>query len=203
MTDDRLRQAYQARAATRPTDSPPSPEDLARLVAGTGSEAERLALLDRVLADPATAREFALLRSIAAAERAEQPSRVRRWTAPLAVAATLAVVVSGTLWLTSRSTREAIRAPDESGVPTLATPDDSAARPAGDITFAWHSLPGATRYRIELLTEAGTVVATRQSADTATTVRVRPGGPYRWVVAALLPDGAERLSRPRIVRITP
>ncbi len=202
MTDDDLRRAYQARV-NRAGGPPPTPEELAALVSGSGTEAERLEILDRALAHPETARELELLRAITAAERAEAPSRAARWRVPLALAATVTLAVSATLLVLSRRQSEILRAPPALGAPAPITPEDAAVRAPGNITFVWHPVPKAGGYRFELLTEVGALVTATTTPDTSTAVGVAGTGPYRWVVVALLPDGVEVLSRPRSLRITP
>ena len=207
MTDDRLRKAYQARAAPASSAARPTPEELARLVAGEGSEDERLALLNRVLADPVSAREFELLRAIhqAASSTRAQP-RWRRTTVPLALAASVLVAVVGVVTLRNRPA-DVTRAPRADGAPVQLSPAADE-RVAGAISFLWNAVPGARGYRLELLTDAGSVATTLATSDTSAsytpTGAAGAPGAYRWVVVALFPEGREVPSRARrLVLVTP
>lgn len=202
MTDDELRRAYQARAA-RPAASPPTPEELARLLSREGTEAERAELLDRALADPATARDFELLRAIAAAERNEARPAARRWAVPLTLAASLLLAVGAYALLRPNGPDDTVRAPVANGGPALVAPLEAASLPEGIITFTWHPGPRATGYRLELLTDAGALASSVQTSDTSAAMAVLAGGSYRWLVVGLLPDGLEAPSRPRRILITP
>ena len=206
MSDDRLRKAYQARTAAASSAARPTPEELARLVAGEGSETERLALLDRVLADPVSAREFELLRAIhqAASSTRAQP-RWRR-AAPLALAASVLVAVVGVVTLRNRPA-DVTRAPHADGAPVQLSPAADE-RVAGAISFLWNAVPGARGYRLELLTDAGSVATTLATSDTSAsytpTGAAGAPGAYRWVVVALFPEGREVPSRARrLVLVTP
>lgn len=201
MNDDQLRQAYQARRAQPADATEPSPEELRRLAAGEGSEAERLETLDRAFASRTAAGELELLRAVAHAARAQSRPR---WRAPLpiALAASLLVTVVGVFALRERP-REGVRATGSDGAPVLLAPAVDA-RIAGTVQFAWRPVAGARAYRLELLTDAGTVVASIETPDTVVAYRAPAitGAPYRWVVVALLPEGIEVSSRPRRLTIT-
>lgn len=216
MNDDLLRKAYQARKRSSRESARPTAEELLRLVAGSGTDEERLDVLDRALAHPDSAEEFELLRAVATAEKMESElralattskseplSRAMRWRVPLAVAATVALAVTATLLAPLRRGSDNVRAPAASGGAVPISPDDDAAFAPGSIGFVWHVASNAASYRLELVTEAGVLVTTKSTPDTAMAVGVARTGSYRWVVAALLPDGAEVLSRPRRLRITP
>lgn len=203
MNDDELRNAYQARKSPAPGSPPPSAEELARLVSGIGPEKERLELLDRALAHPESAREFELLRSIAAAEQAEAAPRVHRWRVPMAWAATVTLAASATLLVLSRRESDQLRAPAAAGAPAPISPGERAVQAVGSIRFVWHRVRNAGGYRLELLTEAGVLVTTKQSPDTTTAIEVPDADDYRWLIVALLPDGEEVISRPRRLTITP
>jgi hypothetical protein len=202
MSDEELRRAYQARA-TQPSASPPTPEQLAGLASGEGSEEERAELLDRALADPATARDFELLRAITAAERSEARPAARRWAVPLTLAASLLLAVAGYVVLRPARPDDTVRAPAANGGSMLVEPQDSASLAPGAITFTWRPAPRAASYRLELLTEAGALAMSQETFDTTITVPVLEGGTYRWLVVGLLPDGLEAPSRPRRLLITP
>lgn len=216
MNDDLLRKAYQARKQPTGGSERPTAEELDGLLAGRGTDEERLEILDRALAHPDSAKEFELLRAVAAAEKSESElralattaksetvSRAMRWRVPLAVAATVTLVVSATLLGPLRRGSDIMRAPPPRGLPTPISPDDAAVTAPGSIQFVWHAVSNAGSYRLELVTEAGVEVATANTPDTTASVGVQGAGTYRWMVVALLPDGAEVLSSPRRLRITP
>lgn len=196
MNDDELRKAYQARRAVA-SGTGPSPEELQRLVAREGSEDERLEILDRALSNPATARELELLRATAMAAAA--PPGRGWWRVPAAIAATILIVVA--VWSQRGRPREETRATPDDGGPVLLAPAADA-RVADSVAFMWRAVPGARSYRVELLTDAGTLVISIRTADTTAHVAVPAAGgdsTYRWLVVALLPEGVEVPSRPRRV----
>lgn len=202
MNDDELRKAYQARLANASAPAP-SPEELQRLVDRDGPDDERLEILNRALSNPRSAGDLELLRAISHAGNADQPRQWWRSPVPLALAASLVLAAVGVL-----SPR--IRAPDETratptdGAPVLVAPGTDA-RVADPILFMWRAVPGARSYRLELLTDAGTLVTSIETPDTTTQYTAL--GPadwdsaYRWVVVALLPEGVEVASRPRRITI--
>jgi len=206
MSDEELRKAYQARRPGASDGGAPSPEELQRLVTGEGAEAERLRTLDRVFASKNAEREFELLRAIDQAERSAEARPRWRRVGSLALAASVLLAVAGVLTLRNRA-GEPTRAPSVEGAPLqlLPAPD---ARVTGGVPFLWRSVPGAGGYRLEVLTDAGTVVTAIQTSDT--TASYTPIGArgtqatYRWVVVALLPEGGEVASPPRrLILVTP
>jgi hypothetical protein len=83
--------------------------------------------------------------------------------------------------------------------------------PAGDApfdsatTFTWHPVPDASGYRVELVRDDGTEVATATSRDTVLSivpsVTLVPGEVLRWWVTATLADGTTRRSTPAAIRV--
>ena len=68
--------------------------------------------------------------------------------------------------------------------------------PAAAIVFAWHPVPGALRYTVEVSAAEGELLFSAESADTLLTVQlanVRPGR-HQWWVRAHMEDGSERRS---------
>ena len=202
MNDDELRKAYQARGASESAPLP-SPEELRRLVAGEGTDQERLEILDRALSTPEGARELELLRAISHAGREDTPRRWWRAPVPLAVAASLLLVAVGVLSRRAHGPDET-RATPVDDAPVLMQPVADARVPA-PVRFVWQAVPGARAYRVEVLTDAGMLVT---SIDTPDTTAGYTGGKvvgadstYRWVVVALFPEGVEVASRPRRLTI--
>jgi hypothetical protein len=177
LDDETLRAAYAAReraraerAASGPSADAVTVEQLLALVEGRGSEAERLATLDRVMASPELRAEYDVLR---AAWKATEASNARanassanawRWRA--AAGALLVVGVGGWLTLANRASRgdDVMRGRVEASSPLVATVT------AGDsLRLTWNATRDARDYRVELLDDAGEVVAGRQGTDTTAT----------------------------------
>ena len=201
MNDDELRKAWQARHPG--TSAEPSPEELQRLVAREGTDDERLEILDRALSSSRGSRELELLRAISQAGRLDQPRRWWRGTVPLALAASVLLVTVGVL-LRRDVAREETRATPADGSPVLVAPATDA-QVTDPVTFVWQAVPGARSYRVELLSDAGTLVTSIETPDTTARSALagvaRPDSSYRWVVVALLPEGVEVASRPRRVTL--
>jgi hypothetical protein len=219
MSDARLRElyarAYSAGAGTGTATPPataahPSPEDVLALAQRSLPESRRLALLDHVMACPDCRAEFDMLRAIEAAggERTAQvrplPSAWRRM-APLAIAASLALVVGTEGWRrsTARDGEEQVMRGDASGVTVVSPAGEVAA--GAPLTFAWQAVPGARRYDLEVLNADGNVVFSAETRDTVVTgarpETILPGADYRWWVRAVLEDGGQPRSEPRAFRI--
>lgn len=205
MTEDRLRESYQASLRARPGDGAASVvpvEQLEALAAGRLPEAEALPLLDRVMSDEALQREFELLRAVHAA--ATPATRAAWWRTPALVASSAAVIALCVLLFRSPSgpERPVVRG-GAAGI-TPAAPDGDAAvsLPA---ELAWHPVPGALRYRVEVLTAEGVPAFSGETRDTSLSLdagAVAAGATYRWWVEAVTPGGSLR-SEPRGVTVRP
>ena len=216
----RLHRALQEHRAAGHTPPPgPGLERVQALVEGRGSEEERLATLDAVMSTPEGAREFELLRALAA----NRPAGVRAWRlprlltpqatngtrpdivpawrrprvlAPLAAAAVLVLAaVPLVLHYTTMPAPEALR--DVSDVPILQSPaQETPAAQAG--TFRWSAVSGARAYVLEILTASGQPLFTMHTTSTSATlpadVVIAPGVEYFWWVGAELGDGTQRRS---------
>ena len=139
-----------------------------------------VASVANALADPAVKRE------ISALEGRGRRRRVAWAMVPLAAAAALVVFVwrgSGINDGGSSMMRDSTIAGAKA--PTPLTPRD---RVAGVTRFVWSSIPGVVRYRVRLYTGDGTVLWTKETADTVLaappvpllTTRI----PYFWMVEA-------------------
>jgi hypothetical protein len=211
VNEERLREVYAGVMASRGamagrTVACPSPEAVLALVRREGSESSRLATLDHVMSCAECRSEFDLLRSIelagAAAGAAARPGR-RSWLVPAALAASvLLAVVIGRLALPTAPESEVVRSGADGGVTLVAPPPES---PAGSpILFAWHPIPGAARYRLEVLTSDGEVALEAEIADTAITLQGAAGlapGDYKWWVGASS-AGTDARSALRPLRLT-
>ena len=208
MSDDRLRELYATALTGQSAGAAgehPSPEALAELVRREGSEEARLSTLDHVMRCADCRHDFDLLRSV---ERAGVESAVagraggrRAWLMPAALAASvlLAVGVGRTVL---RSGVDTTRGGDHGAV-ELVQPGREAR--AGDaVTFAWHAVPGASRYELELLDAGGGVLASAATTDTTVSpaaARALPPGDYRWWVRATTPDARALRSVLRPLRL--
>ena len=208
MIDDReLRQAYDELLRTRAPRGRaacPSPEALLALVEREGAEDERMRTLDHVMSCAACRRDFDLLRTAtdsatrALAELGDvQAIGTRRhlpWR-PLAIAAGLVVAVGiGVVSRDMRTTTPPLLRGSGHTVALLA-PEP---RPDGSLLLQWRRLPDAARYRVELFTPSGRMVAGATLADSSYVVTpgaVAMGDSLRWMVTAIRGDGSEARSR--------
>lgn len=191
MNDERLRALYAGAMQRLPAPEDAEPVSLDAMVdvlERRGSEAERSRTLRAVLRDPRAHEEFELLRAVV---RASDPPR-RSWKTAAAWRVAAAVtIMAGTAWI-FRQTRDAgdqLRG----GTATVTTvqPADGVELTAPPL-FAWHQVPEAVDYRIEILDSTGTVVFEEQGGDTVSTGPVSgslvPGNRYRWSVTAVTKD---------------
>jgi hypothetical protein len=211
MNDERLREVYAEAMASRGgkagrTAACPSPEAVLALIRREGSEDSRLATLDHVMSCAECRSEFDLLRSIelagAEAGADARPGR-RSWLVPAALAASVLLAVGiGRLALPTAPESEVVRSGSDGGVKLVAPPPES---PAGSpMLFAWHPIPGAARYRLEVLTSDGEVALEDETADSAITLQGAAGlapGDYKWWVGASS-AGTDARSALRPLRLT-
>jgi hypothetical protein len=207
MSDTRLQQLY-SQALARRSDAHSvdcvTPEQLVRLVQREGAESDRLAILDQVMGCPACQREFNLLRALESSGRritAQRPVRsIGRRLAPLALAASLLLAVGVGLLVRNRSAGDTVRG--GGGQLTLLSPDTEVA-PGRPITFAWRSVAGVNRYRMEVLDQAGKPIFSETTRDTTVTwpaAQLRPGEAYQWWVRDVAP-GSHLVSPVRPLRV--
>jgi len=198
---DEMRRMYdsalRARGSVR-AGAAVSLERILDLVEGRGGEEERLATLDAVMADEESAKEFELLRSLAANRPATRATWARRSYIVLCLAAAAAVLVVAAPVMRSafnRPTESPARSGAQAAVPLL-PPIEASQRTSR--RFVWRPVAGARSYVVEVLTAAGTPVFTTHTADTTMTlpadVRLEPGLEYRWWVSSELLDGTQRRS---------
>jgi hypothetical protein len=197
MTDEELRRAYQAGTSARPMGRRECPgvEAIAALVEREGKEADRLALLDHIMACSACRGDFELLRSAHLAAPAASQRRFRL----LALAASIALLVGlGAMGLWSRLR---IPQPDirraSGGEVELVAPSSGAVLNL-PLQLAWHPVRETTVYTVELLTDGGRLLRSWETTDTTVSVPVSApepqAGRYAWWVRARLRDGTERRS---------
>ena len=206
MTDERLRELYTTALAGRSLaagPSHPSPEALAALARREGPEEARLATLDHVMSCAECRREFDLLRAIERAGSHTGGTAARRtWFVPAALAASVLLAV-GIGRQALRSASEDTPRGSDGGTIALVQPGAEAS--AGQsVVFAWHPVPGASRYELELLDAGGGLAASATTADTSAApeaARSLPPGEYRWWVRATTADARSLRSAIRPLRL--
>jgi hypothetical protein len=209
VSEARLRELYAARlAAGRPASAGcPAAETLQALVRREGTEEQRLETLDHVMSCAACRADFDPLRSIEGAGRrlgATGGTVKRSWVVPAALAATLLIAVGlGRLALDRTSDDDLVRAGPERGAVTLLSPPADA-KAGVPLTFSWRPVPGARRYRLEVLNAAGDVALEAETTDTVVESDLAgqlAAGEYQWWVTALV-SPASRRSDLRPLRLT-
>jgi hypothetical protein len=210
VNDQKLREIYAGIMSSRGAEAGrvapcPSPEAILALVRREGDEDARLATLDHVMSCGECRADFDLLRSIeeAGATTAAAGRTVRRgWMVPAALAASVLLAITvGRFALPGTPEDEVVRSGNGGGVTLVAPPPQV---PAGSpLQFAWHPIPGAARYRLEVLTGAGEVALEAETADTSITLQGVAGlapGDYQWWVGASA-AGTDVRSRLRPLRL--
>ena len=203
MNDAELRSVY-GEAMKRPSSPAecPSPEALLALVQKEGPDEVRLATLDHVMGCERCLPEFELLRGIeraGAATDAPVARSRRRWYVPVALAASILLAVA----VVRRISPPENAARGAADAVVLLAPGASVP-PSQSLTFMWHSVPGATGYRMEVLATDGAVVTSAETTDTTITLDAAhqvPAGTYRWWLRASLPGGGSAHSSMRPLEI--
>jgi hypothetical protein len=214
MSDEALREAYQRALEARRgggRERCPSPEAMLSLLRREGTEEQRLETLDHVMGCGACRPEFELLRAIEQAGAGStttaqaRPAVLgipRRFAVPLALAASLLIVVAVGQRLRSPEGPDVERGRMD-GVTLLGPPTEIA--PGMPATFAWKPVPGAESYVLEVLDEKGQVVWGARTSQTSVTMSdplvTTPGRTYRWWVRAITASGPQRASAVRSLRI--
>lgn len=212
MTDEALREAYQRALDVRRVSGREgcvAPEAMLSLLRQEGAEEQRLEVLDHVMGCGHCHSELELLRAIeeAGAGTTERAGSIpgpglRRFAAPLALAASLILVVTVAHRLRTPEGNDVERGTAD-GITLLgpSTEIDEATPP----TFAWKAVPGAQQYELEVLDEKGALVWGAKTSETSLTLSdprlLPPGRTYRWWVRATNASGAQRASPVRSLRI--
>jgi hypothetical protein len=186
-----------------------APEAILSLLRQEGAEEQRLEVLDHVMGCGECRSEFELLRAMeeAGAGTTGRPAPrvgagLRRFAAPLALAASLILVVTFAHRLRSPAGSDVERG-TANGITLLGPPAevDEATPP----TFAWKPVPGAQRYELEVLDEKGALVWAGRTGETSVTLSdprlLPPGKTYRWWVRTTTESGIQRASPVRSLRI--
>jgi hypothetical protein len=208
----RLRQLYAQRAAAPGSERAGcvSPDAILALVLREGSEEDRLATLDHVMSCDACYRDYQWLSAADEAgletERtAATPERRTIWRrTPLALAASLAALVGAGVIL-SNALRPGPEPERGAGTDLTLIAPRAGASAAAPIAFTWRSLPGASRYVLEIQRTDGSVVLADTTADTVLVLHEigqLPSSTYRWWVREVTDGSEPRSSDLRNLRVT-
>lgn len=199
-----LRAAY--REWTRQREDPerascPEPERILGLVEGTGSEEERLPVLDHVMQCEGCRQEFDMLRAVHQA-RPQKRLGIPPWLSLAASVVLLCGIGYGAWAYGGRNAPSRLRGSGES----LGLLNPSEGSFSGDtLTFIWASQRGAVGYTLEIMDGDGRSLFSRETGDTVVTLDLRrlPAleGALRWWVLAQGGDGVERGSELRALTI--
>jgi hypothetical protein len=198
LSDEKLRALYGAFAADAPETPHPDPDQLADAALGRGSPESRLATFDHALSCAACRRELDLLQTVAGAGAKLRQQRFRTSL----VLATAAVVVVGIGLSIARRGSPVME--EERG---SAAADDTGRRavvlvsPVGPVTagatpsLVWRRVPGATSYKVEIVSDRSVVVVRSETNDTTLAWPSLPRGQtYQWRVSTTASDGTVRRS---------
>lgn len=209
---ERLQKLYAGRVAGRTGSEPhASPEAILAVVTREGSEEERLATLEHVMACAECHREYQWLTAVneagIEAEGSAGAAPRRSWWrgAPMAMAASLLVAIGAGVVLSGVLRSGDDRERGASGDIALVGPRERVSS-AGPITFVWHAVPGASRYVLEVQRVDGSVAIADTTADTSATVsdtvRLRADSAYRWWVREATDGSEPRSSAFRDLRLS-
>ena len=213
VSDEALREAYQRALDARRVsgrEACVSPEAMLSLLRREGTEEQRLEVLDHVMGCGPCRSEFELLRAIeqagAATTKRARPAVLqfpRRFAVPVALAASLILVVTVGQRLRPAGGVDVERGSSTNGITLLGPPPEIS--PGTSPTFSWKPVPGAESYELELLDEKGAVVFGAKTSETSVTVSdpvlSAPGKSYHWWVRATTASGDQRASAARSLRI--
>ncbi|MEO7458019.1 MAG: hypothetical protein ABIY52_17310 [Gemmatimonadaceae bacterium] len=202
MNDEELRHIYVAsRRAPPPPGERPALEELQQLVEGALPGSEREAMLDRVLADPASTRELAMMHAVASARPRQRSWTSSRW---LGLAAAAAVVLAVTPFLRNSRDAEPVFRASEGGTSLIRIIAPAEGQPlVAGAQLSWHPVADADRYVVEVVASNGDALASLTTPDTTLVfpdsipaARVRDAA--GWMLVAHLRDGGQRQSAMRI-----
>jgi len=188
-----------------------SPEAILAVVQREGPEEARLATLEHVMACADCHREYQWLTAVdeagAEAEGSAGAASARPWWGGqrLALAASLAAAVGAAVVLSGVLRKGAERERGGASDIDLVAPSARAAAGA-PVTFAWHAVPGVSRYVLEVQRADGSIAFADTTADTAATLadatRLKPDSAYRWWVREVTDGSEPRSSAFRDLRLT-
>lgn len=209
---ERLQNLYAGRIAGRTGSEPhASPDAILAVVTREGSEEERLATLEHVMACAECHREYQWLTAVneagLEAEGSAGAAPRRAWWrgAPMAMAASLLVAIGAGVVLSGVLRSGDDRERGASGDIALVGPGNQVSA-NGPITFAWHAAAGVSRYVLEVQRADGSVVLADTTADSSVTVsdmaRLHPDSAYRWWVREATDGSEPRSSAFRDLRLS-
>lgn len=161
-------------------------ETIYALATGSYSGQDRESLLDDVLGNAATHAEFQFFRDLVRQRPRAGTSRFGSWGRPLALAASAILVVTlGVRLLSPTTPTDPFRGGDSALLLLPPVPQGAMWR------FAWHPVPDAVTYDLEVMETSGQVVATATTTDTTivTALGALPTMALNWYVSARLADG--------------
>lgn len=199
LDDSALRAAYARRRM--PARGPVPIETLEALANGTYVGPDRDEVLNLVLGDPGTAREFHFLHDVAASAR---PTSTRTWwrgVPGLALAAGGALVIAlGSQLFTARGTDEGPMRSAGDQVTLWQPLEGASAAASASLTFAWSPVANARDYELTIVGADGAEQLRQAVSDTLVTVSLPARASSWWVTARTL-DGATRQSPVRPVSV--
>jgi hypothetical protein len=186
-----------------------TPEAILAVVRREGPEDERLATLEHVMACAACHREYQWLKAVdqAGVESAGAGLGRTWWRgAPLAMAASIAVIVGAAVVLSGVLRSGAERERGGAGDIVLIAPGPRATG-EGPLAFTWRALPGASSYVLEIQRPDGSIALADTTADTVAAFtepggRLLPDSAYRWWVREVTDGSEPRSSAFRDLRLT-
>jgi hypothetical protein len=208
---ERLQHLYSRRVVARGEGggAHASPEEILAVVQREGSEEERLATLEHVMACAACHRDYEWLSAVdqAGAEAEGTTARATRpwWRgAPLALAASIAVAVGAAVVL-SNSLRSGPERERGAGGDIVLIAPEATAGAGGPLTFTWRPVPGVSRYVLEVQRANGSIAFADTTTDTSATLadpsRLLPDSAYRWWVREATEGTEPRSSAFRDLRL--
>lgn len=192
LDDSAMRAAYaRRRVAAR---GPVPIETLEALANGTYVGADREDVLNRVLSDPGTAREFHFLHDVAASARQASTRAWWKGVPGLALAAGGALVITlGTQLFTAGGDDEGPMRSTGDSVALWQPAEGATAATSTPVTFAWSPVANARDYELTIVGADGAEQLRQAVSDTLVTVALPAGSSAWWITARIL-DGATRQS---------
>jgi hypothetical protein len=172
----------------------PEPDRLRGLLEGEGPEADRLRLLDHVMACPSCTEDFALIRAVAGdAPAGVSRRRTDRRFLTLAASVVIVAGVGAGAWALSQGDGP-VTYRDEGASPiTLLAP--VAGGEGSTRRFVWHAVEDAVEYRFEIFDASGAALFAETTRDTVLLLpeetALDTSVPLNWWVRARLRDGSE------------
>jgi hypothetical protein len=199
MKEHEMRDAYESALqrgdVAQPVDLPL--DRLEALVAGDGSEADRLRSIDVLMSSAEGRREFEVAWAASRAARehvANKRVRVASWRNLSLASAAVLLIAATTLWLTNRKRGEGDELMRGQESPIRLLSPGSEIESARNVQFAWQPVKQAKDYVLIVVDTAGGDVYARNTTDTTVSlpdsVRLNPGSEYLWWVQAIMPDGS-------------